>query len=160
MRGLPHLCAVVSFQCAPNRRERGSGDRAGGLPGMRHLCQRLPAQSHQFTKLQRRTDSSQECGAVCLRGKPVEGQEGTSPSPTQEKVQGTMNIKRDPNHKLYIQALRCMSSEARLLKAFELTQFSRDLFIHGLHRRFPHFPDDEIKRIYLERLDKCHNRNY
>lgn len=71
-----------------------------------------------------------------------------------------MDIKNRPNHKLYIQALRRMSPEARLLKAFELSQFSRELFLHGLRRRFRDLSDDEIRRIYLERLDKCHNRNY
>ncbi|HHT9109845.1 MAG TPA: hypothetical protein ACFYDZ_01645 [Candidatus Brocadiaceae bacterium] len=71
-----------------------------------------------------------------------------------------MNIKKHPNHRLYIQALRRMSPEQRLLKAFELSQFSNDLFIHGLRRRFPDLTDNAIKEIYLERLNKCHNRNY
>jgi len=57
-----------------------------------------------------------------------------------------MNIKKRPNHKLYIQALRRMSPEQRLLKAFELSQFSRDLFLHGLHKRFPNLPEDAINR--------------
>jgi len=71
-----------------------------------------------------------------------------------------VNIKNRPNHKIYIQVLRQMSSEARLLKAFELSEFSMQLFIHGLHKRFPNFSDEEFKKIFLERLDKCHNRNY
>ena len=53
-----------------------------------------------------------------------------------------------------------MSPEARLLKAFELSEFSRELFLHGLRRRFPELSENEIKKIYLERLEKCHNRNY
>ena len=71
-----------------------------------------------------------------------------------------MNIKERPNHKLYIQALRRMSPEARLLKSFELSQFSRELFAHGLRKKFPHLSDGEIKKLYLERLNKYHNRNY
>ena len=71
-----------------------------------------------------------------------------------------MNVKERPNHKLYIQVLRHMSPEARLLKSFELSQFSRQLFIDGLRKRFPHLTEDELKRVYLRRLDKCHNRNY
>lgn len=71
-----------------------------------------------------------------------------------------MDVKERPNHKLYIQVLRKMSSEKRLLKAFELSEFSKGLFIHGLHERFPDLPDEEFKKILLERLDKCHNRNY
>lgn len=71
-----------------------------------------------------------------------------------------MNSKKRPNHKRYIQALRRMSPEQRLLKAFGLSQFSKDLFLHGLRERFPELPDNEIKKIYLARLNKCHNRNY
>ena len=71
-----------------------------------------------------------------------------------------MNIKKRPNHKLYIQVLRGMSPEQRLLKAFELSEFANQLFIQGLHTRYPNLPDEDFKRIFLERLDKCHNRNY
>ncbi len=71
-----------------------------------------------------------------------------------------MNIKKRPNHKIYIQVLRQMSPEKRLLKAFELSEFANQLFIQGLHTRYPNLPDEDLKRIFLERLDKCHNRNY
>lgn len=71
-----------------------------------------------------------------------------------------MNIKERPNHALYIQALRRMSPEARLMKTFELSEFSRQLFLQGLRKRFPNLSDREIKKLYLERLNKCHNRNY
>jgi len=71
-----------------------------------------------------------------------------------------MDIKERPNRKLYIQTLRHMSAEQRLLKSFELSEFSKGLFLHGLHSRFPELSEAAIKRIYLERLDKCHNRNY
>ena len=71
-----------------------------------------------------------------------------------------MDIKKRPNHRRYIQILRAMSSEERLMKAFELTEFSRDLFMAGLRKRFLDMPEDELKRLYLKRLDKCHNRNY
>jgi len=71
-----------------------------------------------------------------------------------------MDVKERPNHKIYIQALRRMSPEARLLKAFELSEFSRQLFIHGLRKRFPDLPEEDFKKLLLERLAKCHNRNY
>jgi hypothetical protein len=71
-----------------------------------------------------------------------------------------MDIKAHPNHRIYIQVLREMSPEQRLLKAFELSEFANQLFVHGLHRRFPNLSDEEFKKILLERLDKCHNRNY
>lgn len=71
-----------------------------------------------------------------------------------------MKIKNSPNHKIYIQVLRKMSPEKRLLKAFELSEFADQLFIHGLHKRYPNLPDEEFKKILMERLNKCHNRNY
>ncbi len=71
-----------------------------------------------------------------------------------------MDIKSRPNHRIYIETLRKMTAEQRLLKAFELTQFSRDLFMHGLRQRFPDLSDEELRKLSLERLDKCHNRNY
>lgn len=71
-----------------------------------------------------------------------------------------MNLKTRPNHKLYIQTLRRMSPEQRLLKAFELSDYTRRLFIHGLRKRFPNLEGEEFRRVLLERLKKCHNRNY
>jgi hypothetical protein len=71
-----------------------------------------------------------------------------------------MDAKRRMNHRICIEALRRMTSQERLEKAFELSDFSRRLFIHGLRRRFPDLPEKELMRLYLERLDKCHNRNY
>ena len=68
--------------------------------------------------------------------------------------------KQRPNHKLYLQVLRRMTPEQRLAKVFELSEFSRQLFIHGLRRRFPDLPEAEFKELLLRRLDKCHNRNY
>ena len=71
-----------------------------------------------------------------------------------------MNIKERPNHSLYVRTLRRMSPEARLLKALELTEFSRLLFLAGLRRRFPYLADDELKKMYVERLVSCHKRDY
>jgi hypothetical protein len=53
-----------------------------------------------------------------------------------------------------------MSPEKRLLKAFELSEFANQLFVHGLHKRFPGLSKEEFQRKLLERLEKCHNRNY
>jgi len=71
-----------------------------------------------------------------------------------------MNLKDRPNHRIYIETLRRLTPEARLSKAFELTQMTRDLFFSGLRRHFPDLSDEAIKKVYLERLEKCHNRNY
>jgi hypothetical protein len=53
-----------------------------------------------------------------------------------------------------------MTPEERLFKAFELSRLSKELFLEGLHRRFPNLSEEAIRKIYLERIDKCHNRNY
>jgi len=71
-----------------------------------------------------------------------------------------MDIKPRPNHRLYLDTLRRMSPEARLMKAFELSSFSNDLFLHGLRKRFPDLSEQDFRKLYLERLNKCHNRNY
>jgi len=71
-----------------------------------------------------------------------------------------MRTKKHPNHALYLKALRRMTAEERLQKSFELSAFCRRLFLEGLRKRFPNMPDAELKRVYLERLNKCHNRNY
>jgi len=69
-----------------------------------------------------------------------------------------MDPKPRPNHQLYLEALRRLTPEQRLLKAFELTELSRELFRAGLRQRFPEAGAPELQRIYLERLEKCHNR--
>ena len=48
-----------------------------------------------------------------------------------------MDPKPRPNHQLYIEALRRLTPEQRLLKAFELTELSHELFRVGLRQRFP-----------------------
>jgi hypothetical protein len=71
-----------------------------------------------------------------------------------------MNIKPRPNHRLYIEVLRRMTPEQRLNKAFELSAFSKALFLQGLRKRFPDASPEEFHKIFLARLAKCHNRNY
>lgn len=69
-----------------------------------------------------------------------------------------MDPKTRPNHQLYLEALRRLTPEQRLLKAFELTELSRELFRAGLRQRFPGADEAELQRIYLKRLERCHNR--
>jgi hypothetical protein len=71
-----------------------------------------------------------------------------------------MDIKPRPNHRQYIELLRRMSPEQRLLKAFELSDFTRTLFLEGLRSQFANLSEDEFKKLAAERLRKCHNRNY
>ncbi len=43
-----------------------------------------------------------------------------------------MDIKERPNHKQYIEVLRHLSPEQQLMKAFELSKFSKKFFIANL----------------------------
>jgi len=79
---------------------------------------------------------------------------------TAEIASNIMDPKPRPNHSRYLQILRSLTPEQRLLKAFELSDFSKSLFLAGLHRRFPNATEDEFREILFDRLDKCHNRNY
>lgn len=71
-----------------------------------------------------------------------------------------MNLKSAPNHKVYLEVLKKMSPAERLEKAFQLSKMTKQLFLEGLHKRFPEKNEMEIRSIYLKRIQKCHNRNY
>ena len=73
---------------------------------------------------------------------------------------GKMDPKPRPNHRIYLQTLRRMTPEQRLIKAFELSETVRLLFSQGLRKRFPDLSPPELQKLYRERLDLCHNRNY
>ncbi|HTW95406.1 MAG TPA: hypothetical protein VMD30_11460 [Tepidisphaeraceae bacterium] len=68
--------------------------------------------------------------------------------------------KPNSNREQYLESLRRMTPEQRLTKAMELSELGKQLFLHGLRRRFPEADEKQIKAIYLERIGKCHNRNY
>ena len=63
-------------------------------------------------------------------------------------------------HKAYLDALRRMTAEQRLLKALELTRLVRDLHLHGFRRRFPQHSEPQIREIFFGSLKRCWNRNY
>lgn len=65
-----------------------------------------------------------------------------------------------PNHERYLASLRAMTPGQRLEKAFELSEFSKALFVHGLRKRFGHLDEEAFHKLFLERLELCHNRNY
>ncbi len=71
-----------------------------------------------------------------------------------------MDPKPRPNHQRYIEVLRRMPSGERLKKAFELSDLTKRLFRQGLKKRFPDLSDEAFHRLYLEQLEKCHNRNF
>jgi len=72
----------------------------------------------------------------------------------------TADIKPRPNHDVYIHVLRRMSPEQHLLKAFELSAMTRELFITGMRRRFPDLNAVEFKKLVQERIELCHNQIY
>jgi hypothetical protein len=71
-----------------------------------------------------------------------------------------MDPKPRPNRRRYIEVLRRMTPEQRLAKAFELSEFAKQLFLQGLRQRHPDLSEEEFHQLVLARLEKCHNRKY
>jgi hypothetical protein len=65
-----------------------------------------------------------------------------------------VTLKRRPNHQRYLEVLARMTPDARLRKAFELSEMARELFLQGLRKRFAHLDEEDRKRIYLEQWAK------
>ena len=63
-----------------------------------------------------------------------------------------MNIKPQPNHQLYLQALKRMTAGERLKKVFKLSDIEKKLFLSGLKKRFPEKTEAEIMSIYIDIL--------
>lgn len=76
----------------------------------------------------------------------------SSPSPLEAQT------KPRPNHRAYLQVLRAMSPDARVRKAFELSDMTRTLLVHGLRKRFPEKTESEIRELAHQRLEKCRSR--
>ena len=68
--------------------------------------------------------------------------------------------KPQPNREKYLQILRAMTPEQRLMKTFELNDMLREMFYAAIRRAHPTASADEIERIARERRAKCFNRNY
>jgi len=60
----------------------------------------------------------------------------------------------------YLKVLRAMTPGQRLQKALELSELGRALFLEGLRKRFPDATREKLHQIFLDRIQKCHNRNY
>lgn len=67
-------------------------------------------------------------------------------------------MKPRPNHRIYLDVLRRMTAEERLLKAFELTESTRQLFLAGLRQRHPELSDEALRALYLKRLARAWSR--
>lgn len=68
--------------------------------------------------------------------------------------------KPQPNQQRYDEIIDKMSPETRLKKVFELNDFVKCLRLAGLRVEHPELPDAELKKLLLEELNECHNRNY
>lgn len=68
-------------------------------------------------------------------------------------------VKVQPHRAHYLRTLAAMSPEQRLEKAFELSTWSRELFMAGLRDRFPELEPDQLRALYVKRLSRCHNRD-
>lgn len=67
---------------------------------------------------------------------------------------------KDNSHREYIKIIRKLAPEERLKKCFELNELTRELFLAGLKYSFPNLSEEEIKKLYLKRINKCHNLDY
>jgi len=61
-----------------------------------------------------------------------------------------MDIKPQPNHKQYIESLRAMTEEQRLLKAFEMTKIAQNKLGAELRQKFPKLPDADFQQLFTE----------
>jgi hypothetical protein len=59
----------------------------------------------------------------------------------------------------YLEVLNRMTPTQRLMKAFELSEMTRQLFKEGLRQRFPDKTATELHAIYLERMCRFHSNN-
>ena len=63
-------------------------------------------------------------------------------------------------NKKYDSILKKMPYEEKALKMFELSEYSKKLLWYGMKNKFPELQETEFKKKYIERIMKCHNRNY
>jgi hypothetical protein len=52
-----------------------------------------------------------------------------------------------------------MTPEQRLLRASELSEMTKALLRQGLRERFPDVSEEELHRLFLDRLEECHKQN-
>jgi hypothetical protein len=67
--------------------------------------------------------------------------------------------KAQPNRAAYMDALRRMTPEQRLAKAFELSDMTHEALRAGLSTRFPEADSAELAVLYVQRLERCRSRN-
>jgi hypothetical protein len=68
-------------------------------------------------------------------------------------------LKQQPNRRVYLDALRRMTPEQRLSKAFELSDMTHDALRVAVAARNPGASADDLQALYLERLEQCRRRD-
>jgi hypothetical protein len=64
------------------------------------------------------------------------------------------------NRREYLRTLAKMTPSERVMKTFELSALAKQALREAVRRRFPEKSEAELHRIYLARLERCHNNNY
>jgi hypothetical protein len=67
---------------------------------------------------------------------------------------------RSGQHREFLLSLARMTPDQRLAKAFELSAMTKSDLKQALRARFPEKSDAELHKLFLERLERCRNRNY
>jgi hypothetical protein len=67
---------------------------------------------------------------------------------------------RSEQHRDYLLSLARMTPEQRLDKAFELSALAKANLKQALLARFPDKSAAELHQLFLQRLERCRNRNY
>jgi hypothetical protein len=62
--------------------------------------------------------------------------------------------------KIYLETLRMMTPSEKFNKVMELNEMSKSLCKQGFRKRFPDKNEEEIHKLFLDWLEKCHNSNY
>lgn len=71
----------------------------------------------------------------------------------------SVNLKPQPNRRLYIESLRAMTPAQRVAKAFELSELTHELLRAGIAERYPEKSPEERHLLYLERLERCRKQS-
>ena len=67
---------------------------------------------------------------------------------------------RSGQHREYLISLKRMTPQQRLDKAFELSALAKANLKQALLTRFPEKSAAELHQLFLQRLERCRNRNY
>jgi hypothetical protein len=69
-----------------------------------------------------------------------------------------VDLKQQPNRQLYIKMLRRITPAQRLVKAMELSDLGKRLYLHGLRKRFPGDAEPQLRACSVREMARCHNR--